>query len=101
MTLKQAMGLREGEGVTAIVEDPHGGESRWSTEERRWIYEPVRVGQPVVFLRLIPKVTIVRNGPWTDGHDQMLFCRTQGGQRAWLNIHNAQRVKPDQKGSIA
>ncbi len=101
MTLKQAMGLREGEGVTAIVEDPHGGESRWSTEERRWIYDPVRVGQPVVFQRVIPKVVIVRNGPWTDGHDQMLLCRTQEGQRAWLNIGNAQRVKEAQKGLAA
>ena len=98
MTLKQAMGLREGDLVTALVEDPFGGESRWSCEERRWIYDPVRIGQQVAFLRLIPKVVIVRNGPWTDGHDQMLICRTQDGQRAWLNIGNAQRVKETQKG---
>ena len=93
MTLKQAKELREGDRVAAILEDPYGGESHWSREAGRWIYEPVRTGQVVVFQRLIPKVRIVRNGPWDDGHDQMLFCRTLDGQRAWLNIGNAQKVK--------
>ena len=96
VTLKQAMELRDGDQVTAIMEDPYGGESRWSSDEHRWIYDPVRAGQPVVFQRLIPKVRIVRNGPWKDGHDQMLFCRTQDDQRAWLNIGNALK-----KGLIA
>ena len=93
MTLKQAKDLNEGDHVTAILEDPYGGESRWSVEDRCWIYEPVRLGQVVIFQRLIPKVRIVRNGPWADGHDQMLLCRTPDGQRAWLNIANANKVK--------
>lgn len=93
MTLNQAKKLREGDLVAAILEDPYGGESRWSTEARRWIYESARAGQVIVFQRLIPKVRIVRNGPWTDGHDQMLFCKTPEGQRAWLNIGNANKIK--------
>ena len=92
MTLKQAKGLREGDLVIAIVEDPHGGESRWSLEDHCWIYEPVRTGQVVVFQRLIPKVRIVNNGPWNDGHDQMLLCKTPDGERAWLNIGNAKKT---------
>jgi hypothetical protein len=93
MTLKQAKALREGDRVIARIESPCGGESRWSAAERRWIYEPVRAGQVVVFQRLIPKVCIVRNGPWHDGHDQMLFCQTLEGQRAWLNIVNASQAR--------
>ena len=93
MTLKQAKGLREGDLVAAILEDPYGGESHWSIEERRWIYEPVRAGQVVVFQRLIPKVRIVNNGPWNDGLDQMLLCKTPGGDRAWLNIGNAKKTE--------
>ena len=93
MTPKQAKGLREGDLVAAILEDPYGGDSHWSIEERRWIYEPVRAGQVVVFQRLIPKVRIVNNGPWNDGHDQMLLCKTPGGDRAWLNIGNAKRTE--------
>lgn len=92
MTLKQAKGLREGDLVAAIVEDPHGGESRWSIEDHCWIYEPVRAGQVVVFQRLIPKVRIVNNGTWNDGHDQMLLCKTPAGERAWLNIGNAKKT---------
>jgi len=91
MTLRQARTLQEGDLVAAILEAPYGGESHWDLEEHLWIYEPVRAGQVVVFQRLIPKVRIVNNGPWNDGHDQMLFCRTQDGQRAWLNIGNAKR----------
>jgi hypothetical protein len=93
VTLKQAKGLREGDIVAAILEDPYGGESHWSIEKHLWIYEPVRAGQVVVFQRLIPKVRIVRNGPWNDGHDQMLLCRTPEGERAWLNIGNARKAK--------
>lgn len=93
MTLKEAKRLQEGDLVAAIVESPEGGESHWSTEESRWIYEPVRAGQVVVFQRLIPKVRIVRNGPWNDGHDQMLLCRTLEGERAWLNIGNARKTE--------
>ena len=92
MTLKQAKTLQEGDLVIAIVEDPHGGEARWSREAHCWIYEPVRAGQVVVFQRLIPKVRIVRNGPWNDGHDQMLLCKTPDGERAWLNIGNAKKT---------
>ena len=92
MTLKQAKELREGDLVAAIVEDPHGGESRWSLEDHCWIYEPVRAGQVVVFHRLIPKVRIVNNGPWNDGHDQMLLCKTPDGERAWLNLGNAKKT---------
>ena len=93
MTLNQAKKLQEGDQVAAILEDPYGGESRWDVKAGCWIYEPVRAGQVVVFQRLIPKVRIVRNGPWDDGHDQMLFCRTPGDQRAWLNIGNATKVE--------
>ena len=93
MTLKQAKGLREGDLVAAILEDPYGGESHWSIEGRRWIYEPVRASQVVVFQRLIPKVRIVNNGPWNDGHDQMLLCKTPEGERAWLNIGNAKKTE--------
>jgi hypothetical protein len=93
MTLKEAKRLQEGDLVAAIVESPEGGESHWSIEQRRWIYEPVRAGHVVVFQRLIPKVRIVRNGPWNDGHDQMLLCRTPEGERAWLNIGNARKAK--------
>jgi hypothetical protein len=93
MTLKQAKRLQEGDHVAAIVESPEGGESHWSIEQRRWIYEPVRAGQVVVFQRLIPKVRIVRNGPWNDGHDLMLLCKTLEGERAWLNIGNAKRTE--------
>ena len=93
MTLRQAKTLQEGDLVAAIVESPQGGESHWSMEERRWIYEPVRAGQVVVFQRLIPKVRIVNNGPWNDGHDQMLLCRTPAGERAWLNIGNARKAE--------
>ena len=92
MTLKEAKRLQEGDLLVAIVESPEGGESHWSSEQRRWIYEPVRAGQVVVFQRLIPKVRIVRNGPWNDGHDQMLLCRTPEGERAWLNIGNARKA---------
>ncbi len=92
MTLKQAKTLQEGDHVTAIVEDPHGGESRWSLEDHCWIYEPVLAGEVVVFQRLIPKVRIVNNGPWNNGHDQMLLCKTPGGERAWLNIGNAKKT---------
>ena len=63
VTRKQAVELRDGDRVTAVVEDPYGGESRWSGADHRWIYEPVWAGQVVVFQRLIPKVSIVRNGP--------------------------------------
>ena len=93
MTLKEAKRLQEGDLVAAIVESPEGGESHWSIEQRRWIYEPVRAGQVVVFHRLIPKVRIVRNGPWNDGHDLMLLCRTLEGERAWLNIGNARKAE--------
>ena len=93
MTLKQAKDLHEGDLVAAILEDPYGGESRWNVEDRCWIYEPVRAGQVVIFQRLIPKVRIVRNGPWNDGHDQMLLCKTPDGERAWLNLGNANKVK--------
>jgi hypothetical protein len=92
VTLKEAKRLHEGDLVAAIVESPEGGESHWSLEEHRWIYEPVRAGQVVAFQRLIPKVRIVRNGPWNDGHDQMLLCRTLEGERAWLNIGNARKT---------
>ena len=92
MTLKEAKRLQEGDRVAALVESPEGGESRWNMEERRWIYEPVRGGQVVVFQRLIPKVRIVNNGPWNDGHDQMLLCKTPDGERAWLNIGNAKKT---------
>jgi len=92
VTLKQAKTLQEGDLVIAIVEDPHGGESRWSLEDHCWIYEPVRAGQVVVFHRLIPKVRIVNNGPWNDGHDQMLLCKTPDGERAWLNLGNAKKT---------
>ena len=92
MTLKEAKRLQEGDRVAAILEAPYGGESRWDLEGHRWIYEPVRAGQVVVFQRLIPKVRIVRNGPWNDGHDQMLLCRTLEGERAWLNIGNARKA---------
>ena len=93
MTLKQAKGLREGDLVAAILEDPCGGESHWSIEKHLWIYDPVRAGQIVVFQRLIPKVRIVNNGPWNDGHDQMLLCKTPEGERAWLNIGNAKKTE--------
>ena len=93
MTLKQAKVLRHGDRIRALLTDPHGGESHWSTKEESWIYEPVNAGQVVIFRELIPKVRIVRHGPWNDGHDQMLFCRTEGGQRAWFNIGNARREK--------
>jgi hypothetical protein len=93
MTLKEARRLQEGDLVAAMVESPEGGESNWSIEHRRWICQPVRAGQVVVFQRLIPKVRIVRNGPWNDGHDLMLLCRTLGGERAWLNIGNATRTE--------
>lgn len=69
MTLKEAKRLQEGDLVATIVESPEGGESHWSIEQCHWIYEPVRAGQVVVFQRLIPKVRIVRNGPWNDEHD--------------------------------
>ena len=92
MTLNQAKRLQEGDLVAAVLEDPYGGESRWSVEDHCWIYEPVRAGQVVVFQRVIPKVMIVHHGPWHDGHDQMLFCKTQAGDRAWLNIGNASKV---------
>ena len=92
MTLKQAKTLQEDDHVTAILEDPYGEESHWSIEDRRWIYEPVCAGQIVVFQRLIPKVRIVNNGPWNDGHDQMLLCKTPDGERAWLNIGNAKKT---------
>ena len=92
MTLKQAKTLQEGDLVAAILEAPHGGESHWSIENRCWIYEPVRAEQVVVFQRLIPKVRIVNNGPWNDGHDQMLLCKTLDGERAWLNIGNAKKI---------
>jgi len=101
MTIRQAKTLREGDLVTAIMEDPTGGESRWIPEENRWIYRSVRAGQVVEFQRLIPKVRIVRNGPWKDGHDQMLFCSGQDGQRAWLNIGNAESGKDNaRKGQL-
>lgn len=93
MTLNQAKKLQEGDLVAAILEDPTGGESRWSGHETRWVYEPVCAGQVVVFQRLIPKVRIVRSGPWKDGHDRMLFCKTRDGQRAWLNIGNGQKIQ--------
>ncbi len=100
MTLKHAKGLRQGDLVAAILEAPYGGESHWCIEDRRWIYDPVRAGQVVVFQRLIPKVRIVRNGPWNDGHDQMMLCRTLEGEpreaqgkRAWLNIGNAGKTE--------
>lgn len=93
MTLKQAKGLREGDLVAAILEDPYGGESHWSIEKHLWIYDPVRAAQVVVFQRLIPKVRIVNNGPWNDGHDEMLLCKTPEGERAWLNIGNARKAE--------
>ncbi len=93
MTMKEAKKLCEGDLVAAILEDPYGGESHWDSESHRWIYEPVRAGQVVVFQRLIPKVRIVNNGPWNDGHDLMLLCRTLEGERAWLNIGNARKAE--------
>jgi hypothetical protein len=99
VTLKQAKALREGELVAAVLEDPHGGESHWSSEYHRWIYQPVRAGQVLMFQRLIPKVRIVRNGPWDDAHDQMLLCRTPSSERAWLNIGNAKKkIKEHRRG---
>lgn len=93
MTLTQARKLQEGDLVAAILDDPYGGESHWSIEKRLWIYEPVQTGQVVVFQRLIPKVRIVRNGPWNDGHDQLLLCKTADGERAWLNIGNTKKAE--------
>jgi len=89
MTKKQAKELKMGDIVTAIVESPTGGESHWNSKERQWIYKPIKVGQKLIFQRIIPKVRIVRFGPWNDGHDCMLFCQTLNGERAWLNIGNA------------
>lgn len=92
MTLRQAKTLKDGDHVIAILEAPYGGESHWSIEDYCWIHEPIRAGQVVVFQLLIPKVRIMNNGPWNDGNDQMLLCRTLSGRRAWLNIGNAKKT---------
>ena len=92
MTLKQAESLQQGDLVTAVIEDPGGGESRWDQDKSDWTRKPVRSGQILEFRLLIPKVRIVNNGPWHDGHDLMLLCRTPEAERAWLNIGNAAKA---------
>lgn len=84
--------MKEGALVAAIVDDPRGGGSVWDSKKAEWIYKPVLRGQPLVFQRVIPKVRIVKHGEWNDGLDEMLLCKKQDGEQAWLNIGNAKEV---------
>jgi hypothetical protein len=79
MTKKQAHALKEGRKVAAIHTVPSGVEGG----------KTLFAATVLTFKRIIPKVCIVNREVWQDGHDEMLFCRTSDGKRAWLNISNA------------
>ncbi len=92
MTLKEAKELKKGDLITAKIEDPFGGESKWDEDRRDWVYTSVKPGDELIFNTLIPKIRIINNAPYNDGHDQLLFCDRKNGERAWLNIKNAQKI---------
>lgn len=95
MTKREAYTLNPGDTVCAKITDPAGGDSRWDPERRRYCDTRLPADEVVTFERIIPKVRIVRNGPWDDGHDEMLFCRRADGTRAWIHISNARKVEPE------
>jgi len=88
MNLSTAKKLKPGDPVTPILDCP-GGESHWNTGTLRWDKDMLRSGDELIFQRQIPKVRIINYEPYQDGHTMMLFCKTQDGNRAWLNISNA------------
>ena len=95
MNLKQACGLKPGDRVRTMVAVPNGadpyGRPGYIPGEG-YQHDPIPAGQVLIFHKLIPKVCVRNHEPWQDGHVEMLFCEMQAGQRAWLNIGNAERA---------
>ncbi len=92
MKLREAQTLKPGDRISAIITVPAGGGSRWDSIRHNFAAVPLPSGEPVTFVKLIPKVRVVKNGPWNDSFDQMLLCQRSNGNRAWINIQNALRV---------
>ncbi len=92
MKLREAQTLKPGDRISATLTVPAGGGSRWDSTRRHYVAVPLPSGEPVTFVKLIPKVRIMKNGPWNDSFDQMLLCQRSNGDRAWINIRNAERV---------
>lgn len=92
MKLREAQTLKPGDRVSAKITVPSGGGSRWDRIRHTFAAVPLPSGEPVTFVRLIPKVRIMKNDPWNDTFDQMLLCQRSNGNRAWINIRNAERV---------
>jgi hypothetical protein len=93
MKLREAQTLKPGQSIEALVGSPCGGGSRWDPARKTFVGVPLPSGEAVTFVRLIPKVRVIKNGPWNDCFDQMLLCQRSNGDRAWINIRNALRVK--------
>lgn len=91
MKLAQAKKLSRGDILYAKVRVPQGGESRWNSESCIWEYQPIETNAPLTFGKRIPKVRVVNREPWQDSHKTMLLCYQANGERAWLNISNAER----------
>jgi hypothetical protein len=92
MKLREALTLRYGDQICAKITVPAGGGSRWDIKRHAFTAVPLPSGEAVTFIRVIPKVRIIQNGPWNDGFDQLLLCQRSNGDRAWINIQNAERV---------
>ena len=95
MNIKQARNLKDGDLVRAKLEVPDGADAHGRPgyiPGEGYRHDPIPGGQVMTFRRLIPKVRVVNVEPWQDGHEEMLFCEMRPGQRAWLNIKNAERA---------
>jgi len=92
MKLREALTLKPGDRICAVLGIPAGGGSRWDPKRRVFAGVPLPPGEIVRFVKVIPKVRIIKNGPWNDSFDQMLLAERSNGERAWINISNAKRV---------
>jgi hypothetical protein len=102
MTRKQALKLKNGDLVRAVVEVPNGADAHGRPgyiPGEGYQKDSIPAGQILVFRGLIPKVCIVNHGPWHDEYAEMLLCEMRPGQRAWLNIRNAEKAQGDTRDS--
>ncbi len=86
MTKEEAYALKHGDKISAIRRVPDGIERGIDGK-----CPPIKKDEVLSVREVIPKVRIVNIYPWQDGYDEMLFCETASGSRAWLNISNAKK----------
>ncbi len=97
MKQREALTLKPRDLICPKVTIPAGGGRRWDIKRRAFTALPLPAGETVMFIKVIPKVRIVKDGPWNDSFDQLLLCQRSNGERAWINIQNAERVRSGER----